>query len=409
MPIERDPGPFEAFAIVEFCFQNRNSFDTFSRIPAISEEESLDQDHNIHTRHGVDRYMFFKVVQDNAQPNISDELLKNARIISQESALGSQGAPSYRVFSMEELKKATEKFVNQHCSVKALLKKSNNNEYCSIPNSEPVQFSAPAFVVTFCLLGIFEIQELQVKALPEIDHVLEEKLNRRQITTCGQLRMISKEQQFNEEEIQVVSYPDMLFADMKSKPLSDASLPNMDVVINAPVSGGISLMPSSLSQVNTSVFQQLPEEFLAKLKYTTFKKLDNADTTSKTKSCCHEKIVNNEGLLKEDVETVLDTLMNFCNQNGDKVNFDEVELVEVFDSFDETKPSLEEVKEAFDVFDENGDGYIDANELNKVIFKMGFLEFSVLDCQRMIIPFDENKDGKIEFVEFVKLMEHIVQ
>ncbi|KAM3340248.1 hypothetical protein P3S68_030118 [Capsicum galapagoense] len=54
--------------------------------------------------------MFPKVVQDNAQPNISDELLKNTRIISQESALGSQGAPSYRVFSMEELEEATEKF-----------------------------------------------------------------------------------------------------------------------------------------------------------------------------------------------------------------------------------------------------------------------------------------------------------
>ncbi|KAM3204988.1 hypothetical protein P3L10_028398 [Capsicum annuum] len=54
--------------------------------------------------------MFSKVVQDNAQPNISDELLKNTRIISQESALGSQGAPSYRVFSMEELEEATEKF-----------------------------------------------------------------------------------------------------------------------------------------------------------------------------------------------------------------------------------------------------------------------------------------------------------
>ncbi|PHT46255.1 hypothetical protein CQW23_15413 [Capsicum baccatum] len=356
MPIERNPSPSEAFAVVEFYFQNRNSFDTFSRLPAISEEESLDQDHSIHTRHDVDRYMFPKVVQDNAQPNISDELLKNARIISQESALGSQGAPSYRVFSIEELEKATEKFVNQHCLV-------------------PM-------------------------ATDSVD-VLE------RITS--QLFTTSHEQLFNEEEIQMVSYPDKLFADMKSEPLSDASVPNMDVVINAPISGGISLMPSSLSQVNTSVFQQLPEEFLAKLKYTTFKKLDNTDTSSKAKSCCHEKIVNNEGLLEGDVETLVDTLMNFCNQNGDKVNLDEVELVEVFDSFDETKPSLEEVKEAFDVFDENGDGYIDANELNKVIFKMGFLEFSVLDCQRMIIPFDENKDGKIEFVEFVKLMEHIVQ
>uniref|UniRef100_M1CF67 Deoxycytidyl transferase n=1 Tax=Solanum tuberosum TaxID=4113 RepID=M1CF67_SOLTU len=66
--------------------------------------------------------------------------------------------------------------------------------------------------------------------------------------------------EYNEEEIQVVSYPNKLFADMKSETLSEASVPNMDVVINAPVSGGISLMPSSLSQVDTSVFQELPEE-----------------------------------------------------------------------------------------------------------------------------------------------------
>ncbi|PHU04353.1 hypothetical protein BC332_25175 [Capsicum chinense] len=81
----------------------------------------------------------------------------------------------------------------------------------------------------------------------------------------GTWRKASK--QFNEEKIQVISYPNKLFADMKSEPLSDASVLNMDVVINALVSRGISLMPSSLSQVDTSVFQQLPEEFLAKLKY----------------------------------------------------------------------------------------------------------------------------------------------
>ncbi|XP_049384169.1 probable inactive leucine-rich repeat receptor-like protein kinase At3g03770 [Solanum stenotomum] len=63
-----------------------------------------------HARHDVDQYMFPKVVQDNAQPNISAELLANARIISQTAALGSQGAPSYRVFSMEELEEATEIF-----------------------------------------------------------------------------------------------------------------------------------------------------------------------------------------------------------------------------------------------------------------------------------------------------------
>ncbi|XP_004242172.1 probable calcium-binding protein CML45 [Solanum lycopersicum] len=129
------------------------------------------------------------------------------------------------------------------------------------------------------------------------------------------------------------------------------------------------------------------------------KKHDNAETSSKA------NVINSE---TKDVELVFDTLINFCNENGDK-NIDEVELVEVFDSFEKTEPSLEEVKEAFDVFDENGDGYIDANELKKVISKMGFLDLSVFDCQRMIAPFDENRDEKIDFGEFVKLMENIFQ
>ncbi|KAJ8549873.1 hypothetical protein K7X08_033580 [Anisodus acutangulus] len=65
-----------------------------------------------HACRDVDHNMFPKVVHDNAQPNISAELLANARIISQAAALGSQGASSYRVFSMEELEEATEKFDN---------------------------------------------------------------------------------------------------------------------------------------------------------------------------------------------------------------------------------------------------------------------------------------------------------
>ncbi|TMW82987.1 hypothetical protein EJD97_003460 [Solanum chilense] len=123
----------------------------------------------------------------------------------------------------------------------------------------------------------------------------------------------------------------------------------------------------------------------------------------------NKKHDNAERLVVKDVELVFHTLIDFCNnQNGDK-NINEVELVEVFDSFEKTEPTLEEVKEAFDVFDENGDGYIDASELKKVISKMGFLELSVFDCQRMIAPFDENRDGKIDFGEFVKLMENIFQ
>ncbi|PHT87078.1 hypothetical protein T459_09184 [Capsicum annuum] len=173
------------------------------------------EDHSIHTRHDVDRYMFPKVVQDNAQPNISYKLLENSRIISQESTLGSQGDPSYRVFSMEELEEAIENLINQHCSVKAPLEKVNLKDREAVAGTWRKTSKVPM-------------------AIDSVD-VLER--------IASQLLTTSHEQQFNEEEIQAVPYPNKLFADMKSEPLSNASVPNMDVVINAPVSGGISLMP----------------------------------------------------------------------------------------------------------------------------------------------------------------------
>ncbi|KAI7981106.1 putative calcium-binding protein CML46 [Camellia lanceoleosa] len=79
---------------------------------------------------------------------------------------------------------------------------------------------------------------------------------------------------------------------------------------------------------------------------------------------------------------------------------------EVLALFDEEKPCLEEVKEAFDVFDENRDGFIDATELQRVLYVLGLNEVSELeDCKRMISGFDENGDGVIDFSEFVKFME----
>ncbi|KAF3683785.1 hypothetical protein FXO38_00592 [Capsicum annuum] len=218
--------------------------------------------------------MFPKVVQDTAQPNISDELLKNARIISQESTLGSQGALSYRVFSMEELEEATEKFDksallgegsigkrsssrNMEKSLKGMML-TDQQVYLlqSLPGTLSILFDnflKTKFHENFCAPVMCQWLQTALMCLRESLH--------------SSLLLHTWEQQFNEEEIQVVSYPNKPFPDMKSEPLSDASVPNMDMVINAPVSGGISLMPSSLSQVDISIFQQLPEEFLAKLKY----------------------------------------------------------------------------------------------------------------------------------------------
>ncbi|KAG6524158.1 hypothetical protein ZIOFF_014049 [Zingiber officinale] len=70
--------------------------------------------------------------------------------------------------------------------------------------------------------------------------------------------------------------------------------------------------------------------------------------------------------------------------------------------FEEKEPSLEEVKEAFLVFDENGDGFIDAAELQSVLRRLGFAEGAELEeCREMIRVYDANEDGKIGFSEFV--------
>ncbi|KAK8604522.1 hypothetical protein V6N13_099462 [Hibiscus sabdariffa] len=74
--------------------------------------------------------------------------------------------------------------------------------------------------------------------------------------------------------------------------------------------------------------------------------------------------------------------------------------------FEEEEPSLMEVKEAFDVFDENKDGFIDAKELRNALCSLGFIkEASEDDCQRMIKGFDHNFDGRIDFNEFVKVLD----
>ncbi|XP_016505283.1 putative calcium-binding protein CML46 [Nicotiana tabacum] len=102
----------------------------------------------------------------------------------------------------------------------------------------------------------------------------------------------------------------------------------------------------------------------------------------------------------------MDRLMIFKNSSIDATQ-DELDLDEVLHLFAETEPSLEEVKEAFDhMFDWNGDGYIDAQELEKVICRVGVSEFSVEDCKKKIMAFDKNGDGRIELREFVKLVDN---
>nr|GMD22837.1 probable calcium-binding protein CML45 [Ipomoea batatas]GME08157.1 probable calcium-binding protein CML45 [Ipomoea batatas] len=56
----------------------------------------------------------------------------------------------------------------------------------------------------------------------------------------------------------------------------------------------------------------------------------------------------------------------------------------------------------------NGDGFIEACELQRVLACLGLEEGCGLeDCKRMIWAFDENGDGVIDLGEFAKLMAQI--
>lgn len=110
-------------------------------------------------------------------------------------------------------------------------------------------------------------------------------------------------------------------------------------------------------------------------------------------------------LFREDAETVMRSLGLSPDQESDDLK-ERYSSKEMSSLFEEKEASLEEVKQAFDVFDENRDGFIDATELQRVLTILGFKEGSHLEnCSVMIRSLDGNKDGRIDFNGFVKFME----
>ncbi|KAE8718252.1 putative calcium-binding protein CML30 [Hibiscus syriacus] len=108
---------------------------------------------------------------------------------------------------------------------------------------------------------------------------------------------------------------------------------------------------------------------------------------------------------RKDVERLMGNLGIFCSKEGEELSesfgFDEISRV-----FEDEEPSLGELKDAFDVFDVNKDGFIDADELQRVMCVLGLREGSGIgNCKNMIERFDEDDDGRIGFKEFVKFME----
>ncbi|XP_051141219.1 probable calcium-binding protein CML46 [Andrographis paniculata] len=106
-----------------------------------------------------------------------------------------------------------------------------------------------------------------------------------------------------------------------------------------------------------------------------------------------------------DMEIVLKSLGMVSN--GGEGFCSRMDADDLFAMFEERNPSLEEVKAAFEVFDGNRDGFIDAEDLQKVLCSLGLKEGSEMEnCRRMIRVFDEDEDGKLDFQNFVNFMEN---
>jgi Ca2+-binding EF-hand superfamily protein len=68
-----------------------------------------------------------------------------------------------------------------------------------------------------------------------------------------------------------------------------------------------------------------------------------------------------------------------------------------------TEDEIEEIKEAFDLFDTDGSGSIDPKELKAAMQSLGF-EAKNQTIFQMISDLDKNKNGSIDFEEFLDMM-----
>uniref|UniRef100_A0A0D6R4T0 EF-hand domain-containing protein n=1 Tax=Araucaria cunninghamii TaxID=56994 RepID=A0A0D6R4T0_ARACU len=112
------------------------------------------------------------------------------------------------------------------------------------------------------------------------------------------------------------------------------------------------------------------------------------------RSVGHKDFHVDEGLLK--------LVVREADSNGDGF-IDFAEFVELNTKNIEEGGCLRDLRNAFHIFDEDGNGQISAEELQRVFNSMGE-NFRIEECRRMIEGADCDGDGSVSFKEFLILM-----
>ncbi|KAJ1255990.1 hypothetical protein BS78_K123100 [Paspalum vaginatum] len=111
-------------------------------------------------------------------------------------------------------------------------------------------------------------------------------------------------------------------------------------------------------------------------------------------------------LTQEDIKILMRNIgLNFDQESNDmacmSIGNDSIARI-----FNDDEPSLQEVRQAFLVFDQNNDGYVDASDLQRVLRSLGLGEgVGVDECEQMIAKYDTNRDRRIDLAEFTKVLE----
>ncbi|KAL2484965.1 Calcium-binding protein CML42 [Abeliophyllum distichum] len=108
-------------------------------------------------------------------------------------------------------------------------------------------------------------------------------------------------------------------------------------------------------------------------------------------------------------------IQSFIEPGNTGLRFEDFEalhrsLNEVFFGLDVGNPDEEsDLTATFKVFDEDGDGYISAKELQVVLGKLGLQEGMEIDrVEKMISSVDRNHDGRVDFFEFKDMMRSVM-